>query len=82
MLFRSINVPNNVATFTLIVNQNASTVYTLDFNFTGSTLKWAGNNPPEYPVDNLNQIDMYTFSTKNQGVSWFAKTIGLDFKSL
>jgi hypothetical protein len=78
--FDIINTPNNVATFTLIVKQHNAIRHDLNFNFTSKTLKWAQGYEPASPVASLNQIDIYTFSSKDQGQNWFSNIIGLDFK--
>ena len=79
--FQIINAPPNVSTFTLLVKQNSQNVNTLDFNFTGATLKWANNDAPDSVVSGLGHIDIFSFSSKDQGATWFAGILGQDFKS-
>lgn len=79
--FEIINVSPNVTTFTLVIKQNTQNVYNVNFNFTGSTLKWSNNSPPDSVVSGLSHVDLFSFSSKNQGASWFAQILGQDFKS-
>jgi hypothetical protein len=79
--FTIINPSPNVTTFTLVVKQSSQTINTLNFNFNGSTLRWINNAPPSSIVSGLGHIDMFSFSSKNQGAAWFAGVLGQDFKS-
>jgi hypothetical protein len=79
--FEIINAAPNVITFTLVVKQNSQNIKTLNFNFYGSVLKWANNDDPDVVVPDLDSVDVFSFSTKNQGSTWFAQILGQDFKS-
>jgi hypothetical protein len=79
--FEIINAPPNVVTFTLVVEQSAQSVYTVDFNFGSQTIKWANNDSPDAVVSGLAHIDVFSFSSKDQGGTWFAQILGQDFKS-
>lgn len=79
--FEIINAPPNVVTFTLIVQQNNQNVKTVDFDFSGATIRWANNSEPYSVVSGLEHIDMFSFSSKDQGSTWFAQIMGQDFKS-
>jgi hypothetical protein len=79
--FSIINAPPNVTTFTIVVKQNSSNIKTLNFDFTGSTLRWANNDSPSSVVSGLNHIDIFSFSSNDQGATWFAAVLGQDFKS-
>lgn len=79
--FQIINAAPNVTTFTIVINQNTQNIYDVDFNFTGSNVKWINNEPPSSVVSGLGHIDVFSFSSKDQGATWFAQILGQDFKS-
>jgi hypothetical protein len=79
--FSIINAPPNVTTFTLVVKQNSQSIKTLNFNFNDATLKWVDNAPPSSVVSGLNHIDVFSFSSHDEGDTWFAGVLGQDFKS-
>ncbi len=78
--FEIINAPPNVATFTLVIEQSMQS-YTIDFNFGNSAIKWANNASPDSVVSGLAHVDVFSFSSKDQGGTWFAQILGQDFKS-
>lgn len=79
--FEIINTPPNVSTFTLVVKQDAQDVHNLDFNFGSAVIKWANNDAPDSVVSDLGHLDVFSFSSKDQGATWFAQILGQDFKS-
>ena len=79
--FEIINAPPNVTTFTLVVKQNAQNVYNVDFDFGSLVIKWANNDAPDSVVSGLGHVDVFSFSSKDQGATWFAQILGQDFKS-
>jgi hypothetical protein len=79
--FEIINAPPNVVTFTLVIEQNTQSVYSVDFDFGSSTIKWANNDSPDSVVSGLGHMDVFLFSSKDQGATWFAQILGQDFKS-
>ena len=79
--FEIINAAPNVTTFTLVVKQNAQNVYNVDFDFGSPVIKWANNDAPDSVVSGLGHVDVFSFSSKDQGATWFAQTLGQDFKS-
>ena len=79
--FEIINAPPNVCTFTLAVKQDTQSVHSLDFDFTGATIRWTNNDSPDSVVSGLGHVDVFSFSSKDQGATWFAQILGQDFKS-
>lgn len=79
--FEIINAPPGVVTFTLILQQNTQNIKTIAFNFLGAAVKWANNTAPYAVASGFGHIDMFSFSSRDQGATWLAQTLGQDFKS-
>lgn len=79
--FQIINIAPDVTTFTIAIKQNSQNIKTVNFNFSGAVLKWANNDDPDAVVPVFDSVDVFSFSTKNQGATWFAQILGQDFKS-
>lgn len=79
--FEILNVPPQASAFTLIMKQSSQTIHTVNFIFSGSVVKWANNNPPYAIVSGFGHIDMFSFSSMDQGATWLAQILGQDFKT-
>lgn len=79
--FEIINTPPNVSTFTLVIKQDPQVVYNVSFYFGSSNIRWANNDYPDSIVSGRGHVDIFSFSSKDQGATWFAQILGQDFKS-
>lgn len=78
--FEVINVAPGVAVmFTLIVAQDTSPyAQTIDWTFTGSTIKWSENTPVANTLG-ISKLDVFSFKTISAGASWYAMANGLGY---
>lgn len=71
-------IENKVNSFALFLSQDAVGGRTVNFTFTGKTLKWNQGNVP-LMTSAANATDFYLFITNNGGSNWYGFTAGQNF---
>ena len=69
---------NKVNSFLLFINQDSVGGRTVNFNFIGKSIKWAGGNVPTVTAS-PSAIDIYTFISKDSGATWYGFVGGQNF---
>lgn len=71
-------IVSKINSFLLFINQDTVGGRTVNFNFIGKSVKWAGGNVPTVTVA-ASAVDIYTFISKDSGSTWYGFVGGQNF---